>query len=88
MTQKELCEKCGIADSAIRRYELGGANPKRETLQKIADALDVPIYVLSGEFETLSVSHIGKQIRKYREELMIIIAIAGLIVTILNLKNK
>ena len=41
MTQKELGEKCGLADSAIRRYELGGANPKLETLKKIADALDV-----------------------------------------------
>lgn len=50
MTQKELGEKCGIADSAIRRYELGGANPKTETLQKIATALNVSIYRLTGEF--------------------------------------
>ena len=41
MTQKELGNKCGIADSAIRRYELGGANPKMETLKKIAVALNV-----------------------------------------------
>lgn len=68
MTQKELGSKCGIADSAIRRYELGGANPKRETLQKIADALDVSIYILTDEFKSLSAPHIGKQIRKYREE--------------------
>lgn len=68
MTQKELGNKCGIADSAIRRYELGGANPKRETLQKIANALDVSIYVLTGESKTLSSPHIGKQIKKYREE--------------------
>lgn len=43
MTQKELGKKCGLADSAIRRYELGGANPKIETLQKIADALETPL---------------------------------------------
>lgn len=42
MTQKELGQKCGIADSAIRRYELGGANPKIETIQKIAYGLNVP----------------------------------------------
>lgn len=46
MTQKELGEKCGIADSAIRRYELGGANPKMETLHKIAKALDKSIILL------------------------------------------
>lgn len=46
LTQKELGDKCGMADSAIRRYELGGANPKIETLQKIAEALGVPVSVL------------------------------------------
>jgi len=39
LTQKKLGEKCGLADSAIRRYESGGANPKIETLQKIGEAL-------------------------------------------------
>lgn len=43
LTQKKLGELCGIADSAIRRYELGMQNPKVETLQKIADALDIPV---------------------------------------------
>lgn len=51
-TQKQLGEKCGIADSAIRRYELGGANPKIETIQKIADALDVPVSsLIAGRFD-------------------------------------
>ena len=39
LTQKELGNLCGMADSAIRRYENGKANPKMETLQKIATAL-------------------------------------------------
>lgn len=39
LTQKELGDKCGIADSAIRRYELGGANPKIDTLIKLSTAL-------------------------------------------------
>ena len=39
LTQKQLGDLCGMADSAIRRYENGNANPKIETLQKIADAL-------------------------------------------------
>ena len=46
MTQKELGDECGLADSAIRRYELGGANPKFETLIKIARALGVSVATL------------------------------------------
>lgn len=41
MTQKQLGDLCGMADSAIRRYELGGAKPKIETLKRIAAALGV-----------------------------------------------
>lgn len=40
LTQKQLGDLCGMADSAIRRYENGNANPKIETLQKIATALE------------------------------------------------
>lgn len=43
LTQNELGKMCHIAESTIRRYELGSLNPKIETLQKIADALGVPI---------------------------------------------
>ena len=34
LTQSQLGDLCGMADSAIRRYENGRANPKIETLQK------------------------------------------------------
>lgn len=43
LTQKKLGELCGIADSNIRKYESGNQNPKIEMLQKIADALDIPV---------------------------------------------
>lgn len=43
LTQKQLGEKCGIAESTIRQYELGLRNPKFETLCKIAKALEVPV---------------------------------------------
>lgn len=43
MTQKELGEKAGIAEPTIRRYELGKLNPKFETLQKIASALEIDV---------------------------------------------
>ena len=43
LTQKQLGDLCGMADSAIRRYENGHANPKIETLKKIASALEVSL---------------------------------------------
>lgn len=49
MTQRELGEACipPIAESTIRRYELGKLNPKLGTLRKIANALQVPLYVVA-----------------------------------------
>lgn len=52
LTQKQLGERCGIADSNIRKYESGTQNPKLETLQKISNALEVDINsLLNIEFE-------------------------------------
>ncbi len=48
-TQKQLAEKCNMYESQIRKYELGSANPKIETLQKIANALDINVLVLLGK---------------------------------------
>lgn len=46
MTQKQLGEKCGIADSNIRKYENGKQFPKWETLERIAKALGVDVFDL------------------------------------------
>lgn len=43
LTQKKLGELSGLNEVQIRQYELGNANPKLETLQKIATALKVPV---------------------------------------------
>ncbi|MEY8331390.1 helix-turn-helix transcriptional regulator [Lachnospiraceae bacterium 48-33] len=43
LTQKKLGELCGINEANIRKYELGKANPKIETIEKIANALNVQI---------------------------------------------
>lgn len=43
LTQKDLGKLCGMADSAVRRYESGRSTPKLKTIQKIADALEIPI---------------------------------------------
>lgn len=49
LTQKELGELCGMADSAVRRYENGRSNPTLETIKKFADALNVFITDLVNE---------------------------------------
>lgn len=59
MTQKQLGELAGIAEPTIRRYELGMLNPKRETIQKIANALGVHMLDLMG---------IGPELDKYTYE--------------------
>ena len=46
LTQKQLGDLCGMADSAIRRYESGKGNPTQKTLQRIASALQVDPYSL------------------------------------------
>lgn len=50
LTQKQLGDSCSprIAESTIRRYELGKLNPKFETLEKIAKVLSTHPLVLNG----------------------------------------
>lgn len=48
MTQKQLAEKCGIADSAIRKYESGKIRPKLPMIQKLAFALGVRMEDIIG----------------------------------------
>ena len=48
LTQKELAEKVGIATITIQQYERGVRTPKIETIQKIAQALNIDVGVLYG----------------------------------------
>lgn len=43
LTQKKLGELSNINEVQIRQYELGKANPKLETINKISKALDIPV---------------------------------------------
>lgn len=49
LTQNQLGELCGIKEANIRKYELGKANPKIETIEKIAKALGVSIVRLKED---------------------------------------
>lgn len=48
LTQKNLGELCGIAEPNIRKYENGKQNPKLETAESIAKALNVSVLSLLG----------------------------------------
>lgn len=51
LTQKALGKLCGINEATIRKYELGKLNPKIETVQRIANALNVSVLdILNYEF--------------------------------------
>lgn len=43
LTQKELAEKLDVTDKAVSRWETGRNYPDIETLEKLADALDISI---------------------------------------------
>lgn len=51
LTQKKLGELSNINEVQIRQYELGKANPKIETIEKIANALEIStMSLLYGSF--------------------------------------
>jgi XRE family transcriptional regulator, master regulator for biofilm formation len=50
LTQSELAEKAGIAQSMLSAVENNKVNPSIKILKKIADALDVSINDLIIEF--------------------------------------
>ena len=48
LTQKELGERLGITSQSIAQWETGRRGPKYESLQKLSEALGVPVYTLMG----------------------------------------
>lgn len=53
LTQKELGEKLGITYQTVAQWENNLRNPKRETLQRIASALGVPILDLTDDWNSI-----------------------------------
>jgi transcriptional regulator with XRE-family HTH domain len=56
LTQKKLGELCGMNEVQIRRYEIGKANPKIKTIERIASALEVTPFDIMGleYFDTIT----------------------------------
>lgn len=48
ITQKALADKLGTSPQNLAQYESGKRHPKIETLQKIADALEIPVSDIIG----------------------------------------
>ena len=46
-SQKELAQRAGMSEPAIRNYELGNRTPSEKQLKKIADALGISIFAIS-----------------------------------------
>ena len=51
MTQRELGEKLGVTQAAIGQYERPSANLTRNTIEKIANALNVSLDALIKDFD-------------------------------------
>ncbi len=47
LTQAELAERCGIDQGDISRIERGATSPTARTLQRIAEALDAEVRLVS-----------------------------------------
>lgn len=66
MTAKELAPIIGITEGALSLQIKEGANPRLDSLEKIAKALDVPVYELFEKPQTLNGTvtcpHCGKPI--------------------------
>lgn len=73
-TQKQLGEKCGMADSAIRRYENGVAKPKISTLRRITDALGIHIYDLGPITEFYAIEDIREDFNESGHKIKITIS--------------
>ena len=71
LTQKELGTKLGVSESFIAQYETDKRNPKKETLEKIADALDVHFLELYSDEEIVEITayvRVGMKIAEKNQE--------------------
>lgn len=56
LTQKEVAETIGISYQNYQQWERGTRNPKENTLENIAKALDVPLDYLTGKIYQIDLS--------------------------------
>lgn len=69
ITQKELGERLGIAYQSVAQWENDLRNPKHETLQRIANALGVPVQQLTPEHPSAAFDFQDVAIEELRKKL-------------------
>lgn len=52
-SQKEIADRLGVSQPSYAQYENGKRNPKKETIKKMADALEVPIQELDASLQNM-----------------------------------
>lgn len=68
ITQKKLGEILGVSQAAIGQFENEKSNPKIETLEKIASALEIPLaLLLSAESEDMYDSMTSKEFELHQD---------------------
>lgn len=63
LSMTDLAEKTGLTISAISQFESGARDPQLESLNKLADALEVSVDYLMGREEMLSDENIQAMFR-------------------------
>lgn len=63
LSQKELGQKLDVSQQHIAQYESGKRTPKLDTIQKIADALSIPV----NAFIALDQNHTDEELMQFVE---------------------
>ena len=61
LTQKQLAELCGINEVNIHKYEAEKQNPKIETIERIAAALNVNVW----DIKSINESQLAESVRRF-----------------------
>lgn len=56
LTQKQVADLLEVTQTMYHKWETGIRNPKDSTLEKIANALDVPVDYLTGKIYQIDLS--------------------------------
>jgi len=71
LTQTELCNRTGINPGALSSYLSGRYFPKQRALERLADALNVPIAYLMG-YEDIIMDKNGISVDYIKDEMILI----------------
>lgn len=68
-SQKEIAQKLGVSQPSYAQYENNKRNPKREQIQRFANALGVSVEEIDPDLENLSKDLARKEIQRQIKEI-------------------